>query len=1326
MMHTTCLNSSVSLRCRSSRFDVPTCFLDARFETNPLLFSTSFASCCCCSCCCCCANSNTNSIYSSLPRIYPSFLCNGLRQSTLIQFSPSKRLIFHGRRRQSCNGNSAFSSLTDSDRNNYYEKLQSFKRGKQGGLRKGRYGCWALEDKRKEQFFSNEIDDDHVDDVEILLDLLTEEAGLEYLGVREQKRIEKKDPRFATSKTKVVGSVKRDLKCDNKVVEVRSRKEEDRRLSNERKEEERGTSIKGVNRERKKEGSSSSSYYSVSSTGEFESENDVEVKHDGCFVRGESSNEYKDDRKRDDYRSYDEEIEENVDRRQEFGKEESEILKKNTALKYYGNEEWRKKSEKKLNIESSQHQSHVSVNTERNSQQHSKKAETVTNPSQSRMKYTGLMEKQYSDTENNLNTSVQELAGEHRGETAENVSRQDEYRRQSNVISESSGIHKINMRESSSSSTLEARMKNRKENVTEVSGQIEDRREEKFERMDQLTTLKDARVKSQQISDTHITNTKNTRVSSQQSDIRRQKQELHMETSSSSHEARMKNGEESSTEVSGQVEDRREEKLERLDQLTTLRDSRVKSQQISETSDTRVTNTKNSRVSSRQSDIKREKQELHLETSGSSHEARIKNWEENSTEVSGQVEDRREEKLQRMDQLTTLKDSGVQSLQISGISDTHIATTENTRVSSQQSDIRNKKQELHLDTSSSAENVTSSTRTGRRTTKASSFHVGMPKETSSTYKALKLNPEPNLQETGAHGAGKSSSEISKLTHEHSSQRFETITDELQEQPPKGSRVQQSEILGGDIGGDSVMDPSSFISHEDAISSADQQQKSSSHFVGEFVKKAKHELSTSEVLQEKKTHEDEFVYEDAEQHELKTPGEDGSGNSDQKDGGRGPSDEMWHETGTSVQQPSETDAPENTSSTGNGESVKKSGRSLWNVIGDVVRLRWVAPRSETHTSKSGGGKASSNQSTSSEAWFSGHEPEESNDDNVKTGSAKGRSQSKKEVSNPSSSKDSPLLSSSSSNANQGSSSKHMSPSVIRMRRSPVVKRTSVTDETDAYGSGEMVKTEQPVPKMTEMPPADASGSGKMVIVDHSKDEELKRRKLARIDQVSKDRFDEWEEAYTVETKQRKNDELFMREALLEAKKAADFWEVPVGAVLVQDGKIIARGYNLVEELRDSTAHAEMICIREASNNLRSWRLSGTTLYVTLEPCAMCAGAILQARIDTVVWGAPNKLLGADGSWIRLFPDGDGGSGSDKPAAPVHPFHPNMTVRRGVLSSECAEVMQQFFQLRRKKKAKKTEAEPATPPPPSSCLPITHHHHSKLFSKMHDAFSIMFCL
>lgn len=245
----------------------------------------------------------------------------------------------------------------------------------------------------------------------------------------------------------------------------------------------------------------------------------------------------------------------------------------------------------------------------------------------------------------------------------------------------------------------------------------------------------------------------------------------------------------------------------------------------------------------------------------------------------------------------------------------------------------------------------------------------------------------------------------------------------------------------------------------------------------------------------------------------------------------------------------------------------------------------------------------------------------------------------------------------------------------------------------------------------------------VIKTIEKDAELKKRMFQRNKQVLKETFDEWEEAYQRDAEQRKADELFMREALLEAQRAADIWEVPVGAVLVQNGEIIARGCNLVEDLRDSTAHAEIVCIREASNKLKTWRLAGTTLYVTLEPCAMCAGAILQARIDTVVWGAPNKLLGADGSWVRLFP-GDGQtstleSGNQGQAVgPVHPFHPKITIRRGVLSAECSETMQQFFQLRRRKKQK-----PQSPP---RAQHQGHHHPVKFFSKMHHMFGTIFCL
>jgi tRNA(adenine34) deaminase len=150
----------------------------------------------------------------------------------------------------------------------------------------------------------------------------------------------------------------------------------------------------------------------------------------------------------------------------------------------------------------------------------------------------------------------------------------------------------------------------------------------------------------------------------------------------------------------------------------------------------------------------------------------------------------------------------------------------------------------------------------------------------------------------------------------------------------------------------------------------------------------------------------------------------------------------------------------------------------------------------------------------------------------------------------------------------------------------------------------------------------------------------------------------------------NDELFMREALKEAKKAFDLEEVPVGAVLVHMGKIIARGHNQVELLHDATAHAEMLCLTSGAAALENWRLTGTTLYCTLEPCCMCAGAMFSSRIERLVFGAPDLRLGVCGSWINVFEK-------------EHPMH-SIEIVRGVLEAESAALMREFFQLTRKKK------------------------------------------
>lgn len=144
--------------------------------------------------------------------------------------------------------------------------------------------------------------------------------------------------------------------------------------------------------------------------------------------------------------------------------------------------------------------------------------------------------------------------------------------------------------------------------------------------------------------------------------------------------------------------------------------------------------------------------------------------------------------------------------------------------------------------------------------------------------------------------------------------------------------------------------------------------------------------------------------------------------------------------------------------------------------------------------------------------------------------------------------------------------------------------------------------------------------------------------------------------------------FMRSALKEAKKAFDQDEVPVGAILVQEGKIVARGYNQVELLQDATAHAEMLCLTSAAAEMKNWRLQGATLYCTLEPCLMCSGAMFASRIHRLVWGAKDLRLGANGTWIDVF--------SQK-----HPIH-QIEVEGGLLEAECSDLMQEFFRKVRK--------------------------------------------
>ncbi|KAF9623684.1 hypothetical protein IFM89_003829 [Coptis chinensis] len=675
--------------------------------------------------------------------------------------------------------------------------------------------------------------------------------------------------------------------------------------------------------------------------------------------------------------------------------------------------------------------------------------------------------------------------------------------------------------------------------------------------------------------------------------------------------------------------------------------------------------------------------------------------------------------------------------------------------------------------------------------------------------------------------------------------------------------------------------SDIMFHEDALGSANRLEESSTEFVRQFVEKLTHEVSISELQEEKTSSQTTLNYNDEEYTQqvssLQVPEGAHSQVHDSRRSFirsrvRGPSDEMWDVAGPSAAKPARGEAPGKVPSA-TESAIVRTGKSLWSIVGDIVRLRWGA-RSGTHNSTiNSGGKSSSNESVGSEAWFSSHDTDEKDDENVK----KGRQSMPKFrwifVLRPSLGKtgtqslggDSECMSSnnnkieikadavSSLNTLEGSSASKGASSASKgetfswksderrnsetpssnltaslslpfpprhLTRSPAVdeRRNSETPSSNLTASlslpfppRHLTRSPAVNDEISDSDKAVASRSGFMQMEQPGresptessgaevKDGELKHRKLQRNKQVKTQTFEEWEEAYTLENEQRKTDEIFMKEALLEAKKAADVWEVPVGAVLVQHGKIVARGCNLVEDLLRFHCSCEMICIREASKLLQTWRLSAKTIK---SPAKLSVSSMLRddsipmrnansyvtfplvrtwldnnASMEFGGWGMEGKdqalyfdahildaqrrrhnasiepkstgtlpsistlrdiSSGSDKVQIQikkegatrlsgydfygLFPDGGeaGGSSSlsNQAAAPVHPFHPKMTIRRGILASECADAMQQFFQLRRRKEKKEDS-------PTTSSLPVSHHP-SKFFSKMHDMFSIMFCL
>ena len=154
----------------------------------------------------------------------------------------------------------------------------------------------------------------------------------------------------------------------------------------------------------------------------------------------------------------------------------------------------------------------------------------------------------------------------------------------------------------------------------------------------------------------------------------------------------------------------------------------------------------------------------------------------------------------------------------------------------------------------------------------------------------------------------------------------------------------------------------------------------------------------------------------------------------------------------------------------------------------------------------------------------------------------------------------------------------------------------------------------------------------------------------------------------------NDEKYMKKAIKLAKKAAKNGEVPIGCIIVYEDKIIGKGYNRRKEKSSTLAHAEISAIKQACKYIGDWRLEGCTMYVTLEPCMMCAGACVQARIDKVIIGADNPKAGCAGSIINILQ--------------MKEFNHQVEIQRGILLEECSNLLTDFFKQMRKKNKKST--------------------------------------
>lgn len=1165
--------------------------LNEGFERTPL----SCCSCCCACCSCCEVAARNNRVPINTSYLY------GLRQSTLIQCSPYKRLILAGKDRFLSR-----SPVYDLDRGSYEVSCSIKQRNGNDGFgrrRKGRFRCMVSEEKSERYWLGG------VADAEAVISLLSEEVSEEYLGGRKRnerlaKRVEveknedhgakfyrsKKNKvevekkgryggEYSSGAKKTVGSnlLDTDLKCEFESGTTKFREEVYKRN------EGREAIARGENQRERTKTSSCSSYYSFSSVEEYGSDEELQDKQEQ-FVEESLSGFRKDSgRSKDD--SYKAQVGEEFNRCNiEVDLRDEVPEQRYTAAGSHVEWDCRKKSEKKLtevSVEETNYRkqsSQVHLRTDRRAKTDYGKASSS--------------HKQFNDAEEKSTLAVNLDKGTTKLYSQMGIQDTDQSRSKWQEVTEIEEMHGRNVETTSES---QKQFNNREEKRT---------RGERFQTVGVIAGNNDSRRNTQQLTKTsEILDVDTRKVTNLQRHS----------------ESRMKVQKEDETLVQSSVQHTKGQHKQRSERIAEKIDLRREPEYFSEISETHDNKLK--RNNTVQSDT------------------RMKNQDKNSKLVSISYPEAKEQQFQRDYEHHQRTQSQKGSQDVSRASVVHAIDVETHNKSLRTSSERVINQESTL---TSVVKPAQETRErhnqpdervmeielrkeAQKPTRLSSSHEQSSEESSSLQASIDLVSQARVQQIHVEEEERISQEIlmpppSQLVARGSPHIGSTSDIAIQEVSSKSSEGGSSAWYTNSGGRTPASHNESYIrgsqgetydellmTHGDSLGSAHRLEESA-QFVGEFVEKARHEVSTSE-MQKENVAETKVVYE-GEEKRKKASGQDASVDfqlkehesrrSSEGSGAKGPSDEMWDVTDPFVQ-PSQARPLEGHQAAGN-VIVKRRGRSFWNIMADIVRLRWSSHAETSNSATRPDAKSPSNESVTSETWFSGRESDKNSDENMKKErrsmpqdatpfhqlqqektsthmqvetSDTMRSENKERKLEADMPYSSSLIESGSKSeristsfeeknleqrADGGSFQSSVSgmevvPSSLQLpagstRSPPAEEATSETGKIHVSESGSMVQLAQPFnSRLTQ------------VLGSPGKDRELKQRKLQRNNQVLNERFEEWEEAYRIENEQQKIDEMFMREALLEAKKAADTWEVPVGAVLVQRGKIIARGCNL---------------------------------------------------------------------------------------------------------------------------------------------------------------------